>query len=60
MEIRMRMRPKTPASDSPTTVPFGCASEDCGRDVAADTAGAGIIKEGKELDEGRGMGDTDV
>lgn len=56
----MRMRPKTPASDSPTTVPFGCASEDCGRDVAADTAGAGIIKEGKELDEGRGMGDTDV
>jgi len=22
--------------------------------------GAGIIKEGKELEEGRGMGDTDV
>jgi hypothetical protein len=41
-------------------VPFGCASEDCGRDVAVDAEEPEMIKEGKVLEEGRGMGDTDV
>lgn len=41
-------------------VPFGCANEECGRDVGVDVEGAGIMKEGNELEEGAGNGDTEV
>jgi hypothetical protein len=53
------MRPKNPARDSPTIVPFGCAKEDCGRVVGFDV-GAGTIKEGSELEEGKGVEVSDV
>ena len=52
------MRPKNPARDSPTIVPFGCAKEDCGR-VGVDV-GAGTIKEGSELEVGKGVEVSDV
>jgi hypothetical protein len=55
------MRPKNPARDSPIIVPFGCANEECGRGrgVRVDV-GAGIIKEGSELEEGKGIEVSDV
>jgi hypothetical protein len=53
------MRPKNPARDSPTIVPFGCVNEDWGRRVGVDV-GAGIMKEGSELEEGKGIGISDV
>lgn len=59
----MRIRPKNPARDSPTIVPFGCASDECGLDVGVDVdvdVGAGTTKEGSELDEGKGVGVSDV
>lgn len=55
----MRIRPKNPARDSPTIVPFGCASDECGLEVEVG-AGAGTTKEGSELDEGKGVGVSDV
>lgn len=56
------MRPKNPARDSPTIVPFGCASEECGREVGVGVGveGAGMMKEGSELDEGKGVEVSDV
>jgi len=60
MAIRMRMRPKKPARDSPTMVPFGCDNDECGREAVIDAEGAGIIKEGSELEEGRGIVVNDV
>lgn len=53
------MRPKNPARDSPTIVPFGCASEECGREEG-EVEGAGMMKEGSELDEGKGVEVSDV
>jgi hypothetical protein len=53
----MRARPKNPARDSPIIVPFGCASDECGREVEV---GAGMTKEGSELDEGKGVEVSDV
>lgn len=50
------MRPKNPERDSPTMVPFGWASEECGREKEGDTEGAGMIKVGSELEGGRGVG----
>jgi hypothetical protein len=55
----MRIRPKNPARDSPTIVPFGCASDECGLEVEVE-AGVGTTKEGSELDEGKGVGVSDV
>jgi hypothetical protein len=55
----MRMRPKNPARDSPIIVPFGCANEECGRPVCVDV-GAGIMKDGRELEEGKGIEVSDV
>ena len=37
-------------------VPFGWASEECGREKEGDTEGAGMIKVGSELEGGRGVG----
>ncbi len=56
------MIPKNPARDSPTIVPFGCASEECGRGVGVGVSveGAGTMKEGSELDEGKGVEVSDV
>ena len=56
------MMPKNPARDSPTIVPFGCASEECGREVkeGVGVEGAGTMKEGSELDEGKGVEVSDV
>lgn len=57
----MRIRPKNPARDSPTIVPFGCASDECGLGVEVEVeVGAGTTKEGSELDEGKGVGVSDV
>jgi len=55
----MRIRPKNPARDSPIIVPFGCASDECGREVEVEV-GAGTTKEGSELDEGKGVEVNDV
>jgi hypothetical protein len=55
----MRIRPKNPARDSPTIVPFGCASDECGLGVEVEV-GAGTTKEGSELGEGKGVGVSDV
>lgn len=54
--------PKNPARDSPTIVPFGCASDECGREVGEGDSveGAGMMKEGSELDEGKGVEVSDV
>jgi len=60
MAIRMRIRPKKPASDSPTMVPFVCDNDERGREAVTDAEGAGIIKEGSELEEGVGLGVSDV
>ena len=60
MDMRMRMRPKNPARDSLIIVPFGCASEECGRTVDIAVEGAGMMKEGSELEEGKGVGVSDV
>jgi hypothetical protein len=60
MDMRMRMSPKNPARDSLTIVPFDCVNEECGRTVDVVVEGAGIIKEGSELEEGRGVGVNDV
>jgi len=54
------MRPKNPARDSPTMVPFGCANEERGGEGEVDMEGAGMRKEGSELEEGRGVGVSDV
>lgn len=54
------MSPKNPARDSLTIVPFDCANEECGRTVDVVVEGAGTIKEGSELEEGRGVGVNDV
>jgi hypothetical protein len=56
MDMRMRMRPKNPARDSLTMVPFDCANEEYGRPVDVVVEGAGMIKEGSELEEGTGVG----
>ncbi len=56
----MRMRPKNPARASLTMVPFDCVKEECGRTVDVAVEGAGIIKEGSELEEGTGVGVSDV
>jgi len=56
----MRMRPKKPARDSPTMVPFGCDNDECGREAVTGAEGAGIIEEGSELEEGRGVVVNDV
>ncbi len=41
-------------------VPFDCLNEECGRTVDVAVEGAGMIKEGSELEEGRGVGVSDV
>jgi hypothetical protein len=60
MDTRMRMRPKNPASASLTMVPFDWAKDECGRTVDVAVEGAGIMKEGSELEGGRGVGVSDV
>jgi hypothetical protein len=54
------MRPKNPARASLTMVPFGCVNDECGRLVDVAVEGAGIMKEGSELEGGRGVGVSDV
>jgi hypothetical protein len=56
MDMRMRTRPKNPARASLTMVPFDWVNEECGRTVDVAVEGAGIMKEGRELDGGRGRG----
>ncbi len=56
----MRMRPKNPARASLMIVPFDCFNEECGRTVDVAVEGAGMIKEGSELEEGRGVGVSDL
>jgi hypothetical protein len=56
----MRMRPKNAASASLTIAPFDCLNEECGRTVDVAIEGAGMINEGSELEEGRGVGVSDV
>jgi hypothetical protein len=58
--MRMRMRPKNPARASLTMVPFDWVNEECGRTVDVAVEGAGIMKEGSELEGGRGVGVSDV
>ena len=41
-------------------VPFDCFNEECDRTVDVAVEGAGMIKEGSELEEGRGVGVSDV
>lgn len=41
-------------------VPFDCVNEECGRLVDVVVEGAGMIKEGSELEEGSGVGVSDV
>jgi hypothetical protein len=60
MDMRMRMRPKNPARASLTMVPFDWVNEECGRTVDVAVEGAGIMKEGSELEGGRGVGVSDV
>jgi hypothetical protein len=57
--MKMRIRPKNPARDSPTIVPFGCASDECGWEVGVEV-GAGTTKEGSELDAGNGVEVSEV
>jgi hypothetical protein len=59
MNMRMRMRPKKPARASLTMVPFDWARDECGRPVDVAVEGAGIMKEGSELEGGRGVGVSD-
>lgn len=54
------MRPKNPARASLTMVPFDWVNEECGRIVDIAVEGAGIMKEGSELEGGRGVGVSDV
>ncbi len=56
----MRMRPKNPARASLTIVPFDWANDECGRTVDVAVEGAGIMKEGSELEGGRGVGVSEV
>jgi len=58
--MRMRMRPKNPARASLTMVPFDWVNEECGRTVDVAVGGAGTIKEGSELDGGKGVGVSDM
>jgi len=59
-DIMMRIRPKNPARASLMIVPFDCFNEECDRTVDVAVEGAGMIKEGSELEEGRGVGVSDV
>lgn len=40
--------------------PFDCANDECGRSVEVAVEGAGMMKEGSELEGGRGVGVSDV
>jgi hypothetical protein len=40
--------------------PFDCVNDGCGRPADVAVEGAGIMKEGSELEEGRGVGVSDV
>jgi hypothetical protein len=51
---------KNPTRDSLTIIPFDCANEECGRTVDIVVKWAGMIKERSELEEGRGVGVSDV
>lgn len=54
------MRPKNPARVSLTMAPFDCVNDECGRWVDVVVEGAGIMKEGSELEGGWGVGVSDV
>lgn len=60
MDMSMSMRPKNPARASLTMVPFDWVNDECGRSVDIAVEGAGTMKEGSELEGGRGVGVTDV